>query len=185
MLITLNSVTPLYYVTFTTCTLVASFVLFKGFNTTDAVNTISLLCGFLTTFAGVYLLNLSREDPDGRSMMGGTNSQYDGPDGIPTDALGAVLTRRSMQSRRSSDRRRSHSGNLGSRISGEDTGLMHNYDVESANGDSGFGLGELSEGHDSDDGYPRKSFGSVTINGMAGSANGKVHVDRVRPSKGR
>ncbi|KAG9948457.1 DUF803-domain-containing protein, partial [Aureobasidium melanogenum] len=43
-----NIVNPLYYVTFTTCTLVASFILFQGFNTSDAVNTISLLCGFLT-----------------------------------------------------------------------------------------------------------------------------------------
>lgn len=57
-----NIVNPLYYVTFTTATLCASFILFSGFNTTDTINTLSLICGFLITFTGVYLLNLSRTD---------------------------------------------------------------------------------------------------------------------------
>jgi magnesium transporter len=60
-----NSVNPLYYVTFTTGTICASLIFYGGFNTTDAVATLSLLCGFLVTFAGVYLLNISRRDPDG------------------------------------------------------------------------------------------------------------------------
>lgn len=92
--------------TFTTFTLVASFILFKGFNTTDPINTISLLCGFLTIFTGVYLLNLSREDPDGRNL-GIKSSDYRGTyqevDGIPTDGLAGLQTRFSMQSRRSSE----------------------------------------------------------------------------------
>jgi len=54
-----NVVNPIYYVTFTTATIVASLILFQGFNTTDAVNTISLLDGFLVTFIGVHLLNTS------------------------------------------------------------------------------------------------------------------------------
>ncbi|OBA21256.1 hypothetical protein METBIDRAFT_178664 [Metschnikowia bicuspidata var. bicuspidata NRRL YB-4993] len=57
-------VNPLYYVTFTTCTLAASFVLFQGFNTTSAINIISLLIGFLIIFSGVYLLNISRKTPE-------------------------------------------------------------------------------------------------------------------------
>lgn len=56
-----NVVNPIYYVFFTTATIVASAILFQGFNTTDAVNTISLLCGFLTIFMGVFLLNISRQ----------------------------------------------------------------------------------------------------------------------------
>ena len=39
-------VNPLCYVTFTTFTLAASFILFKGFNTSSAVDIISLLIGF-------------------------------------------------------------------------------------------------------------------------------------------
>jgi len=54
-----NVVNPIYYVTFTTATIVASLILFQGFNTTDAVNTVSLIDGFLVTFFGVHLLNTS------------------------------------------------------------------------------------------------------------------------------
>lgn len=61
-------VNPLYYVSFTSCTLTASFILFQGFNTTKTADIISLLLGFVTTFLGVYLLNLSRSD-DVRSLL--------------------------------------------------------------------------------------------------------------------
>lgn len=91
---------PIYYVTFTTATLVASFVLFRGFNTSDPVNTISLLCGFLIIFTGVYLLNLSRSDPHGTNHLHHRH-QLIVDDGIPTDGLSGIQSRRSMQMRRS------------------------------------------------------------------------------------
>jgi len=136
-------VNPLYYVTFTTATLCASFILFHGFNTTDAVNTISLLCGFLVIFSGVYLLNLSRGDPDGHRLL---NGKIPDEDGIPTDPLAGLHTRRSMQARRSFDpHRRSSSltfspGGL-RHVSGESAGLMRNYEVEQ----NAFGLTDLVE----------------------------------------
>lgn len=55
------SVNPIYYVFFTTATIIASAILFSGFNTPGGVNTISLICGFLIIFMGVFLLNTSRE----------------------------------------------------------------------------------------------------------------------------
>jgi len=55
-----NVVNPIYYVGFSSATIVASLILFQGFDTTDASNTISLITGFLTTFLGVHLLNHSR-----------------------------------------------------------------------------------------------------------------------------
>ncbi|KAG9082324.1 hypothetical protein FS749_006927, partial [Ceratobasidium sp. UAMH 11750] len=55
-----NVVNPMYYVGFSTATILASALLFRGFNTTDPVNTVSLLAGFITTFLGVHLLNASR-----------------------------------------------------------------------------------------------------------------------------
>ena len=141
-------VNPLYYVTFTTATLCASFILFSGFNTTDAVNTISLLCGFLVIFSGVYLLNLSRGDPDGHKLL---NGKVPDEDGIPTDPLATYQTRRSMQARRNSDpHRRSSSLTLSPggilrgesrHTSGENARLMHNYDVEH----NAFGLSDLVE----------------------------------------
>ncbi|KAJ7661036.1 magnesium transporter NIPA-domain-containing protein [Mycena rosella] len=54
-----NLVNPMYYVGFCTATIVASLILFKGFNTENASNTVSLLCGFIVTFLGVHVLNLS------------------------------------------------------------------------------------------------------------------------------
>lgn len=95
-------VNPLYYVTFTSCTLVASFLLFGGFNTTNAVNTVSLLCGFIIIFVGVYILNVSRGS-DIRHLF--PSKAFDG---IPMDNIVAGMgTRRSIQlHRRSNSSRR-------------------------------------------------------------------------------
>lgn len=139
-------VNPLYYVTFTTATLCASFILFRGFNTVDAVNTISLLCGFLIIFAGVYLLNLARGDPDGLKMMHG---KYTGEDGIPTDPVASLQTRRSIQARRSSVDPHRRSSSLNFNMGGhsrESEGLIHSYDVEHG----AFGLTDLEEDPDED-----------------------------------
>ncbi|KAJ7154615.1 magnesium transporter NIPA-domain-containing protein [Mycena filopes] len=54
-----NLVNPMYYVGFCSATIVASLILFEGFNTTDATNTVSLISGFIVTFLGVHILNLS------------------------------------------------------------------------------------------------------------------------------
>lgn len=184
-LLTSASVNPLYYVTFTTCTLTASFIMFSGFNTSDATNTISLLCGFLTIFTGVYLLNLSREDPDG--INAGIKSARDGRgvyhdvDGIPTDGLAGLQTRLSMQSRRSGEgHRRSNSWSLRSpntgrsvRTSadygaahatrGEHQHMLHSYDIEANT------LGDLAEDSDEDttsgSNHKRTSFDNGRPNG--------------------
>lgn len=165
---------PLYYVTFTTCTLAATFILFGGFNTTDAVNTISLLCGFLVIFTGVYLLNLSRDDPDGHKyMLAGEGNKYE-VDGIPTDGMAMPLTRRSMTIRRSIDGHR-RSGSLGmtpispsARRSQED--LMRGYDVE--RGHDQFGLTDLTEDSDEDSGGSGKKRTSYDRNQANGRSKG-------------
>ncbi|KAM0245009.1 hypothetical protein ACHAQJ_010674 [Trichoderma viride] len=154
-----NIVNPLYYVTFTTATLCASFILFSGFNTTDPVNTLSLICGFLVTFTGVYLLNLSRGDPHGQRLVAGRGDF----DAAGTDMISGFQTRRSMQSRRSENTSR-HSL---SSFHGDRQGLIRAYDEEEA---AGFGLTDLA---DSDD-EGRHPNGVNGSNGTAnGSANGK------------
>lgn len=147
-----SSVNPLYYVTFTTATLCASFILFSGFNTTDPVNTLSLICGFLITFTGVYLLNLSRGDPHGHKLIVGRG----GSDATGTDMVSGLQTRLSMQSRRSCDPPR-HSV---SSLHGDREGLIHAYDEEEAHG---FALTDLAE--DSDDDMRRSN------------GNGKAHYE--------
>ena len=56
-----SSVNPLYYVCFSTATIVASLILFQGINTDNPVNTVSLLVGFIVIFIGMHLLELSRK----------------------------------------------------------------------------------------------------------------------------
>ncbi|KAF4340928.1 DUF803 domain protein [Fusarium beomiforme] len=134
-----NIVNPLYYVTFTTATLCASFILFSGFNTNDPVNTLSLLCGFLVTFTGVYLLNLSRGDPHGQRLTAGRG----GSDATGTDMVSGLQTRLSMQARRSGDpSRHSMSSQRGDR-----EGLIRAYDEEEA---AGFALTDLASDSDDD-----------------------------------
>lgn len=174
---------PLYYVTFTTFTLVASFILFRGFNTTDPINTISLLCGFLTIFTGVYLLNLSREDPDGRNM-GIKSADYRGAyhevDGIPTDGLAGLQTRFSMQSRRSGESHR-RSASWTHRSPAEQTNGIA-YDLE-ANDLKDLAEDDSDEDDTSGSNHKRTSFDDdngkrVTINGEGSSSFGKPRRSR-------
>ncbi|KAL0579666.1 hypothetical protein V5O48_002367 [Marasmius crinis-equi] len=81
-----NIVNPMYYVGFSTATIVASLILFQGFNTDDTTNTVSLLCGFIVTFLGVHILNLSRKDQEAHDEAVA--------EGIPTHRRRVSLTGR-------------------------------------------------------------------------------------------
>ncbi|KAK4940536.1 hypothetical protein LTR28_009117 [Elasticomyces elasticus] len=174
-----NIVNPLYYVTFTTFTLIASFILFKGFNTTDPINTISLLCGFLIIFTGVYLLNLSRDDPDGRRLS--THTKF--ADSAPTDPLAALHTRSSMQARRSSEAHRRSGSNGTFRIGGpaaDREHLMQSYDLEAAHAHANgnlYALGDLAEDSDEE----ADAFGG----GDAGAGNKRTSFDHKPPQRTR
>jgi magnesium transporter len=61
----------MYYVCFSTATIVASLILFQGFNTENPSNTISLLAGFAVTFLGIHLLELSRKPEQDPPHAGG------------------------------------------------------------------------------------------------------------------
>ncbi|KAJ8661478.1 hypothetical protein O0I10_002744 [Lichtheimia ornata] len=50
-------VNPIYFVFFTTATIVASAIMYRGWHTNNPINTASLICGFIIIFAGVYLLD--------------------------------------------------------------------------------------------------------------------------------
>ncbi len=157
-----NSVNPLYYVTFTTATLCASFILFGGFNTTDTVNTLSLICGFLVTFTGVYLLNLSRTDPNGMRMISGRG----GADATGTDMVSSIQTRISMEARRSFG---PHRLSIGSN-NGDRQGLIRAYDEEEA---AGFGLTDLAEDSEEDE------LGNAQPNGTANGQEPKEQSDSI------
>lgn len=121
------------------------------------MNTISLLCGFLVIFSGVYLLNLSRHDPDGRELLAG---KADDDDGVPTDGIASFQTRRSMQARRSLDPHRRSSSSIAAYLNGQGDreGLIRSYDVEHG----AFGLNELTEDSDGEPGPTRKQSGDAS-----------------------
>ncbi|KAK4140543.1 magnesium transporter NIPA-domain-containing protein, partial [Dichotomopilus funicola] len=162
-----NIVNPLYYVTFTTATLCASFILFKGFNTTEAVNTLSLLCGFLVTFTGVYLLNLSRNDPNGNKIL----ARRGNGDITGTDMISSLQTRMSMEARRSQG---------GGSIHRDREGLIRAYDEEEAVAAAGtFGLTDLAEDTDEED-DPRSpmitNFSQQRTTGPGAGRGGRLGV---------
>lgn len=149
---------------FTTAVLCASFILFQGFNTTDTVNTVSLLCGFLIIFSGVYLLNLSKDDPNGHQLLAGKLE-----DGVPTDGIAGIQTRLSMQSRRSMDPHRMSNGSIGlspRTPRGDREGLIHAFDVE--NGEE-FGLSDLAEDSDGE-------FEASRLNNVKPVENGHIKI---------
>ncbi|KAJ7689063.1 magnesium transporter NIPA-domain-containing protein [Mycena rosella] len=77
-LFSVNLVNPIYYVGFCTATIVASLILFKGFNTTSASSTVSLLSGFIITFLGVYILNLAMLDESEAASRAASNVSLGG-----------------------------------------------------------------------------------------------------------
>ena len=110
-------------------------------------------------FTGVYLLNLSRGDPDGHKLLNGRVS-----DGVPTDGLTGLQTRRSMQTRRSLENGRLSSGSARFERSGERDSFLRRASEEE---DAGFRLSSLAEEGDE---YP-------------GQHNGVVEYDEDRPLK--
>ena len=159
---------PIYYVTFTTAVLCASFILFKGFNTADTVNTVSLLCGFLVIFSGVFLLNLSEKDPDGHNLLQG---RMEG--GAPTDGVAGVGTRISMQSRRSTDPRRNGSISFPARRTsrGDREHLMHSYSFDREDGR--YALADLEAGEEGSEDEMKRV--SIHGNGKSPGVNGSAH----------
>lgn len=54
-------VTPIYYVMFTTCTIIASAILFKEWENLVSRDVLGAICGFMTIIVGVFLLHAFRE----------------------------------------------------------------------------------------------------------------------------
>ncbi|KAJ1730951.1 hypothetical protein LPJ72_004198 [Coemansia sp. Benny D160-2] len=77
-----NLVTPIYYVFFTSATILASVALFQGFSDSSNKELASLFCGFITIFIGVFLLNITKTNCNGAA---GGNGQHQP---LPTDEPG-------------------------------------------------------------------------------------------------
>ncbi|KAJ8541637.1 hypothetical protein K7X08_002453 [Anisodus acutangulus] len=54
-------VSPIYYVTFTSLTIIASVIMFKDWNGQNATQIITELCGFVTILSGTFLLHKTKD----------------------------------------------------------------------------------------------------------------------------
>ncbi|KAJ1667712.1 hypothetical protein IW140_001230 [Coemansia sp. RSA 1813] len=88
-----NIVTPIYYVFFTSATILASVALFQGFTDSTNKEMASLFCGFITIFIGVFLLNSTKSNNDGAT---GNNGQHQP---LPTEEPGRRLSTFSSRGR--------------------------------------------------------------------------------------
>ncbi|KAL1919281.1 uncharacterized protein VTP21DRAFT_1973 [Calcarisporiella thermophila] len=136
-------VNPIYYVFFTTATIIASVILFQGINQTNTVNVISLICGFLTIFAGVYLLNSTRTTNNAResAML----------DKLPRPSLS--IGRHSLGGRGSIEHSRRRSGSMAT----SEAVLLKAYEEEQ------LGLTAIQESDPEDDG--RIELESLQVHG--------------------
>ncbi|KAF9593951.1 hypothetical protein IFM89_026194 [Coptis chinensis] len=63
-------VSPIYYVMFTTLTIIASVIMFKDWDGQDGGNIMSLLCGFLVVLSGTVLLHVTKDFERSSSFRG-------------------------------------------------------------------------------------------------------------------
>ncbi|KAK4405331.1 putative magnesium transporter NIPA6 [Sesamum angolense] len=69
-------VSPIYYVMFTTLTIIASVIMFKDWSGQNASSITSEICGFITVLSGTVILHMTREEEPATST--GSVTWYDG-----------------------------------------------------------------------------------------------------------
>jgi len=102
-------------------------------------------------------------------------------EGIATDPISGIQTRRSMQARRSLDPHRLSMGSNGYGRGGDREGLIHAYDEEE---NVGFGLTDLTE-EDYEEAPPRNSNGKMNGNGNGNKRSFSEPLDRAPKSSDR
>lgn len=80
-------VSPIYYVMFTSFTILASVIMFKDWAGQNGTQIVTEMCGFVTILAGTFLLHKTKDMTDGsslslRSPRHGNSNIFD-PEGIP------------------------------------------------------------------------------------------------------
>ncbi|XP_052735175.1 probable magnesium transporter NIPA4 isoform X1 [Vigna angularis] len=83
-------VSPIYYVMFTTFTIVASVIMFKDWDRQSPTQVITEICGFVTILSGTFLLHKTKDMADGlqtspsiRLAKHSEEDGFDGGEGIP------------------------------------------------------------------------------------------------------
>lgn len=86
-------VSPIYYVMFTTLTIVASVIMFKDWAHQSPTQIVTELCGFVTILSGTFLLHKTKDLADGSTSM--RSRRYTEEDGIDHEGI-ALRTRESV-----------------------------------------------------------------------------------------
>ncbi|MED6158395.1 hypothetical protein PIB30_032372 [Stylosanthes scabra] len=83
-------VSPIYYVMFTTLTIVASVIMFKDWDGQSPTQVVTEICGFVTILSGTFLLHKTKDMADGlqsslsiRLPKHSEEDGFDGGEGIP------------------------------------------------------------------------------------------------------
>ncbi|KAL0454460.1 UNVERIFIED_CONTAM: putative magnesium transporter NIPA4 [Sesamum latifolium] len=80
-------VSPIYYVMFTSLTIVASVIMFKDWDRQNPTQIVTELCGFVTILSGTFLLHRTKDMTDGShgSMVASRLQKHgnEGDEGIP------------------------------------------------------------------------------------------------------
>ncbi|KAL3635241.1 hypothetical protein CASFOL_019788 [Castilleja foliolosa] len=77
-------VSPIYYVMFTSLTIVASVIMFKDWDRQNPTQIVTEMCGFVTILSGTFLLHKTKDMADGSmSMRLPKHANEDGEEGIP------------------------------------------------------------------------------------------------------
>ncbi|KAG8658401.1 probable magnesium transporter NIPA2 isoform X2 [Manihot esculenta] len=82
-------ISPVYYVMFTTFTILASMIMFKDWDSQDASQIVTELCGFVTILSGTFLLHRTKDMGDNPSPSG-ESPAFANPDSSPGES--PVLT---------------------------------------------------------------------------------------------
>ena len=87
-------VTPIYYVMFTTLTIIATAILFKEWDKVTTVDVIGSLCGFMTIVCGVFLLHAFKDLNFSLKDLINLTSQHNGGSAttVSDGAMNAVPT---------------------------------------------------------------------------------------------
>lgn len=81
-------VSPIYYVMFTSLTILASVIMFKDWDRQNPTQIVTEMCGFVTILSGTFLLHKTKDMADGLSTSLSLRlSKHEedgfGPEGIP------------------------------------------------------------------------------------------------------
>ncbi|KAG5248462.1 magnesium transporter NIPA [Salix suchowensis] len=80
-------VSPIYYVMFTSLTILASVIMFKDWDRQSPTQIVTEMCGFMTILSGTFLLHKTKDMADGSPSLPVRLSKHTDEDGFGTEGI--------------------------------------------------------------------------------------------------